>query len=398
MTIDRTYFDFNATAPLRDEAREAVLCVLDNVGNASSVHAEGRQARARIEQARANVAALVGVASDCVTFTSGGTEANHLAFAQARRRGASAILYSAIEHPSVSEAAKQAAIEADIPATIVPVDHEGVVDLEALSEVLGTSGGRPFVSVMAANNETGVIQPLEAIAGLVKAANGVFHTDAIQIAGKLKFSLKSVGADMATLSAHKLGGPQGAGAFVLAEDTSVTTRQTGGGQERGRRSGTENVSGIAGFGAAAGAVLADLQSDEATRMRALRDGLETRLIESGLGVTIFGGAAPRLPNTVCFSAPGLKAETLLMQLDLAGFAVSAGSACSSGKVTRSHVVQAMGVDEELAAGAVRVSLGWSSTEDEVNWFADAWIKAARQMTKQMSCVAERVPTPIAAEG
>jgi len=394
MTIERTYFDFNATAPLCDEARDAVLDAMENLGNASSVHGEGRRAHARVEEARAAVAALVGVVPDCVTFTSGGTEANHLAFAQAAPRAASAILYSKIEHPSVVEAAEKAGAEAGIPTFEIPVAPTGVLDLHVLETLLIKSGDKPFVSVMAANNETGVIQPIEEIAELVRNTNGMFHVDAIQMAGKLNFDMRGLGIDMATLSAHKIGGPQGVGAFVLAHDASVTPRQTGGGQERGRRSGTENVAGIAGFGAAARAALAELKSEDETAVRRLRDLLETRLIECGLEVSVFGSSVPRLPNTSCFSAPGLKAETLLMQLDLAGFAVSAGSACSSGKVAQSHVLRAMSIDEDLAAGAVRVSLGQTNTEIEIDRFADVWIKAA-QRTK---CVAERTPPLLVAEG
>ena len=388
MSNKRTYFDFNATAPLRDQAREAVLDAFSSVGNASSVHGEGRRAHACIEHAREAVAALVGVAPDGVTFTSGGTEANHLAFAQVAARGASAILISAIEHPSITAAAEKAGTETGLSVTEIPVTPDGLVDLDALSGLLATCGSRPFVSVMAANNETGVVQPLLAISQLVKEAGGVLHSDAIQVAGKASFDLGSNGVDMATLSAHKIGGLQGVGAFVLATDASVAPRQTGGGQERGRRSGTENVSGIAGFGAAAKTALAELQDGAFERVRALRDDLEGRLQRSGAEVVIFGQGVDRLPNTSCFSAPGLKAETLLMQLDLAGFAVSAGAACSSGKVARSHVLAAMGVEEVLSTGAIRVSLGWSSTEEEVEMFAQAWIRA----TCTVSGVADRVPT------
>jgi cysteine desulfurase len=394
MMSERTYFDFNATAPLRDEAREAVLRAFNETGNASSVHSEGRQARAKLEQAREQVAELVNVSADCVTFTSGGTEANHLAFAQAAPRGASTILYSAIEHPSVMEAAKSAGADASIPTRQIPVDQNGLLDVEALTEILKTTGGRPFVSVMAANNETGVIQPLAQISEVVKNAGGIVHTDAIQIVGKCLFDLSATGVDMATVSAHKLGGPQGVGAFVLSKDAAVTARQTGGGQERGRRSGTENVSGIAGFGAASVAATEEVTNGVSSKLKMLRDGLEAKLLASGLDVSIFGTEAPRLPNTTCFSAPGLKAETLLMQLDLAGFAVSAGSACSSGKVARSHVLEAMNIDANLAAGAVRVSLGSSSTQAQVNSFADAWISAA-QKTKH---VVGRGPALVAAEG
>lgn len=391
MTGERTYLDYNATAPLRPEAYEAVCAAMDGIGNASSVHKEGREARALVENARERVATLVGVAPDCVTFTSGGTEANHLALRQAAERGATSIFYSTVEHPSVAEAAKLAGAEAGVPVTEIPVDGDGRVSLGGLADLLKSGGDRPFVSVMAANNETGVLQPLKQIAKLVHEHGGILHTDAVQMAGKTSFELKSSGADMATLSAHKVGGPLGVGAFVLAEDAHVAARQTGGGQERGRRSGTENVSGIAGFGAAASVVRS---LNGAKEMQDLRDRLEASLKASVPDVEIFGGSAERLPNTTCLSAPGLKAETLLMQLDLAGLAVSAGSACSSGKVARSHVLDAMGVDEELAGGAVRVSLGWKTTEHDIEKFCAAWIKAV-QMSKRTSSPGPRLA---AAEG
>lgn len=391
MTGERTYLDYNATAPMRPEAYEAVCAAMDGIGNASSVHKEGRDARALVETARQSVASLVGVEPDCVSFTSGGTEANHLALRQAAERGATTILYSAVEHPSVAEAAKLASAEANVPATEIPVDDQGRVSLAALVDLLKGAGDHPFVSIMAANNETGVLQPLKEIADLVHEQGGTLHTDAIQVVGKANFDMKASGVDMATLSAHKIGGPLGVGAFVLAEDTHVAARQTGGGQERGRRSGTENVSGIAGFGVAA-SLVASL--DDAEKMRALRDRLETSVKASIPDTVFFSSAVERLPNTSCLSAPGLKAETLLMQLDLAGFAVSAGSACSSGKVARSHVLDAMGVEEELAGGAVRVSLGWKTTEEDIEKFCAAWIKAA-QMSKRTSSAGPRLA---AAEG
>lgn len=391
MTGERTYLDYNATAPLRPEAYEAVCAAMDGIGNASSVHKEGRDARALVETARQSVARLVSVEPDCVTFTSGGTEANHLAFRQVAEHGATNILYSAVEHPSVAEAARLASAEANVPVTEIPVDDQGRVSLAALEDLLAGAGDRPFVSVMAANNETGVLQPLKEIADLVHGHRGVLHTDAVQIAGKATFDMRSSGVDMATLSGHKIGGPLGVGAFVLAEDAHVAARQTGGGQERGRRSGTENVSGIAGFGVAASLAA---NRDDAERMQRLRDRLETSLKAPVPDAEFFSSSADRLPNTSCLAAPGLKAETLLMQLDLAGLAVSAGSACSSGKVARSHVLDAMGVDDELAGGAVRVSLGWQTSEQDIEKFCAAWIKAV-QMSKRTSGSGPRLA---AAEG
>lgn len=391
MTGERTYLDYNATAPMRPEVVAVVCAAMDGIGNASSVHKEGREARALVEKARQSVADLVGVNPDGVTFTSGGTEANHLAFRQAAARGASTIFYSALEHPSVMEAAKLAGAETGIPVSEIPADKDGRVSCTALEHLLERGGERPFVSVMAANNETGVLQPLQEVADLVHAAGGVLHTDAVQIVGKTPFDMKALGVDMATLSAHKIGGPLGVGAFVLAEDAHVAARQTGGGQERGRRSGTENVSAIAGFGIAA-ALADDLTA--ADPMRSLRDTLETSCKKSVPDVQFFGAEVDRLPNTSCLSAPGLKAETLLMQLDLAGLAVSAGSACSSGKVARSHVLDAMGVDDTLANGAVRVSLGWATTENDIDKFCAAWIKAV-QFSNRTSSEGSRLA---AAEG
>jgi len=383
MTGERTYLDYNATAPLRPEVMAVVCAAMDGIGNASSVHKEGREARALVEKARQSVAGLVGVNSDGVTFTSGGTEANHLAFRQAAARGASTIYYSAIEHPSVMEAATLASAETGVPVTEIPVEEDGRVSLAALENLLEHAGERPFVSVMAANNETGVLQPLARVGELVHAAGGILHTDAVQIVGKAPFDMKALGVDMATLSAHKIGGPLGVGAFVLAQDAHVAARQTGGGQERGRRSGTENVSGIAGFGVAASLSAGPTAAEQ---MRTLRDKMETCLTASVPDVQFFGRDVERLPNTSCLSAPGLKAETLLMQLDLAGVAVSAGSACSSGKVARSHVLDAMGVEGALATGAVRVSLGWTTTESDIEKFCDAWIKAVQSSNRTSSKV------------
>lgn len=394
MVSPRAYLDYNATAPVRAAVREMVNAVLEETGNPSSVHGEGRRARGRIETARQAVASLVGIAPDGVTFTSGGTEANHLALEQAVLLGATGIVVSAIEHPSLTEAAKRAAAVAGVEVTFVPVTEQGGVDLTAFDRALAGAGGKPFVSIMSANNETGAIQPLAEIAARTHAAGGVMHSDMIQSAGKLGINLSALGIDMASLSAHKIGGPQGVGAFVLAEDGAVKALQTGGGQERGRRSGTENTAGIAGFGAAAAEALHDLGNGTVDEVKRLRGQLEQTLRACAPHLVIFAETAERLPNTSCFSAPGLKAETLLMQLDLAGFAVSAGSACSSGKVARSHVLAAMRVDDNLASGAVRVSLGHETTEDQVNGLATAWAKAYQRLSFETG----RADHPVAAEG
>lgn len=367
--------------------------VLDETGNASSVHGEGRRARAIIETARNEIAALVGVKADGVTFTSGGTEANHLALAQAGPRGATAILISAIEHLALMEAAKRAAKETGLPLLTIPVTGDGMVDLIAFDQMLGQSGTRPFVSIMSSNNETGVLQPIAEMASRVRGAGGIFHTDASQSAGKLPFDMMQLGVDMATLSAHKMGGPQGAGALVQRHDDHIAPRQTGGGQERGRRSGTENLIGIAGFGAAAGAARRLNLVQSAATLQVRRSALEAKLRAAHEGSIIFGATMERLPNTVSFAAPGFKAETLLMQFDLAGFALSAGSACSSGKVARSHVLMAMGVEEMLSNGALRVSFGSETTEEELDLFADAWARLANK--DGLDTVATR---SVAAEG
>lgn len=393
MATRRIYLDHNATAPIRAEARAAMHAVLDETGNASSVHGEGRRARAIIETARNEIAALVGVKADGITFTSGGTEANHLALAQAAPRGATAILISSIEHLALSEAAAKAATETGLPLISVPVTQAGLVDLDAFENAFGQAGDKPFVSIMSANNETGVIQPIAQIAAHVHEAGGLFHVDASQSPGKMPFSLSELGVDLATLSAHKMGGPQGVGALVQREDAQIVARQTGGGQERGRRSGTENLIGIAGFGAAA-AALARLDLNVAIAdMASRRALLEEKLLAAHDGTLIFGKDVERLSNTISFAAPMMRAETLLMQFDLAGFALSAGSACSSGKVARSHVLEAMGVEENLATGALRVSFGMETTEEELDLFAAAWREIASRGTQKT-----KVATQIAAKG
>ncbi len=390
MANKRIYLDHNATAPIRAEARAAMNAVLNETGNASSVHGEGRRARAIVETARNEVAALLGVKADGVTFTSGGTEANHLAMAQAKPRGATAILISTVEHLALVEAAGLAARETGLPVLQAPVTGDGVVDRIAFRSLLDGAGERPFVSIMSANNETGVVQPIAELAAQVKETGGIFHTDASQSAGKMPFDLAALGVDMATLSAHKMGGPQGVGALVQRHDDTIVARQTGGGQERGRRSGTENLMGIAGMGAAATAVARLDLAQAAAEMAARRAAFEAKLQAASAETVIFGNAVERLPNTISFAAPDLKAETLLMQFDLAGFALSAGSACSSGKVARSHVLTAMGIEAGLASGALRVSFGLETTDEELELFADAWARYAgkgRQKTAATQSVA-----------
>ena len=371
---DRVYLDWNATTPLRPEARAAMQAAWDLSGNPSSVHAEGRQARRLVEDARVALAGAVAALPRNVIFTSGGTEANALALKPGLRRGSGPaverLLVSAVEHASVLAGGRFAA------ETIrtVAVTHAGVLDLDQLRAAL--EGGPPaLVSLMLANNETGAVQPVAEAAELVHAADGVLHVDAIQALGKIPVELGALQADLMTVSAHKIGGPKGVGAVVLAEGLSgFEPLLRGGGQELGRRAGTENVAGIAGFGAAVKAAI-DALDDDAVRLRALQSRLE-RGLNQAEGNIVFSGDVLRLPNTTLFTVPGLKAETAVIGFDLAGIAVSSGSACSSGKVQVSHVLEAMGFDPDIAQGAVRLSLGWSTSNTDIDRCLEAWRKVS----------------------
>ncbi len=367
MTTQRFYLDHNATTPLRPAAREAMLDALDATGNASSVHAEGRAARALVETAREKVAALVGGRARNVVFTSGATEALNLALRPDWRIGPQGghfelLLASATEHVAALEGhAFGRRVE------ILPVDRSGRLDLAALGTTLaGYAGARVMVCLQAANNETGVLQPVAEAAEQVHAAGGLLVCDAVQAAGRIACSFETTGADMLVLSSHKTGGPMGAGALVLRDAALHCDRPLirGGGQERGFRAGTENVAAIAGFGAAAAEAAASRDA-EAARIARLRDAFEAGLAHVAPGAVVFGQGAPRLPNTSAFAIPGPSAEILLMAFDLAGVALSSGSACSSGKVKRSHVLAAMGTAPEIAAGALRVSFGWTSADQDV---------------------------------
>lgn len=352
MSAARTYLDWNATAPLRPEARAAMLAAMDAVGNPSSVHAEGRAARAIVERARAQVARLIGCQPAEVIFTSGATEAAALAAAQSARVAA-----AAIEHDCVHAHATET----------LAVDGDGRVHRpEALAE--GT-----LAAVQAANSETGIRQPLAAWDGVAPLL-----VDATQAAGKVPFRFARTPATLALVSAHKFGGPKGVGALIARDGIELRPLHPGGGQELRRRSGTENVIGIAGFGAAAEAALRDLEDGAWERVRRLRDDLEQALAAAAPDLHVVGGDMDRLPNTSCFALRGWRGETQVMQMDLAGFAVSAGSACSSGKVGPSRVLLAMGMDEEMAASAIRVSLGPATTEAEVRAFAATWIEHYRR--------------------
>jgi cysteine desulfurase len=377
---DRVYLDWNATTPLRPEARAAMTAAWDISGNPSSVHAEGRRARRLVEDARAAVAASVAARPEGVVFSSGGTEANALALTPGLRRGAGVpvqrLLVSAIEHASVLAGGR---FPADAIGTIA-VTRSGLLDLDDLRTKL-EGGPATLVSVMLANNETGAVQPVAEAAEIVHAAGGLLHVDAIQALGKIPFDIDSIKADLVTLSAHKIGGPKGVGAVVLADGVQgLEPLLRGGGQELGRRAGTENVAGISAFGAATRAAMAALE-EGAVRLRGLRERLEDGLLQTP-GIIVFSGDVQRLPNTTLFTVPGLKAETAVIGFDLDGIAVSSGSACSSGKVQPSHVLAAMGLSHELAQGAVRLSLGWSTSETDIDLTLKTWRKLASTLLRE----------------
>lgn len=365
MSKPTIYLDHNATAPIRLEARDAVLRAFDLAGNPSSVHASGRAARDLVEVARKQVGDLVGVVPGSVTFVSGGTEANALAIASAAFAGFNRIIVSEGEHDAVLETAAASGLQ----VLRMPLDANGVARLDWLEEALGDEG-RALVCLMLANNETGVIQPVAEAAAMVRAADGWLHVDAVQAAGKIAIDFTALGADTLALSAHKLGGPQGVGALVAGTRATIVRQQHGGGQERGRRAGTENVAGIAGFGAAAQAALRDLPS--MANQGTWRDALAERV--KAVGAVVLGEGADRLPQTLCLAAEGFASQIQVMTLDLAGVMVSAGSACSSGKVKASRVVEAMG-RTDLAPFALRVSGGWSSSEQDWISCGDAWLAA-----------------------
>ena len=362
-------------------------------GNPSSVHAEGRAARRRIEQAREEVAALVGAEPRNVIFTSGGTEANMLALSpdigtERDEAPRDCLLVSAIEHPSVLAGGRFARNS----VAMLPVTAAGTLGLAALARLLAARAAtglrRPLVSLMLANNETGIVQPVSQAASIVHAAGGLLHVDAIQGAGRISCDINDLGADLVTLSGHKIGAPKGVGALVKRAQALhfADPLIKGGGQERGARAGTENVAGIAGFGAAAAVARAELAPDSA-RMMSLRDRLEAGLRVRVPAAVVFGAETGRLPNTTLFALPGLKAETAVIAFDLEGIAVSSGAACSSGKVQPSHVLAAMGVAPELARGAIRVSLGPTSTESEIDRFLDAWIRLSKTLLKDTHGIA-----------
>ncbi len=370
MTAARTYLDYNASAPLRAEARAAMVAAMDTLGNPSSVHAEGRAARAIIEHAREEVAKLVNAHPSEVVFTSGATEANNWVMAGSWDE----ICVSSIEHDSVLAPARASGAR----LSSLPVSTIGVVDVEAAKSVLARASERSqrvLVSLMLANNETGVIQPAAEVAAEARRLGATMHIDAVQAPGRIGVDFAALGADAMVLSAHKLGGPRGAGALILRDGVILPPLIRGGGQERRRRGGTENVTGIAGFGAAAAAL--QQETDAVARMRRLHTMLEDGVLRLTPMATIIGREAKRVANTSCIALPGNAAETLVIKLDLEGIAVSAGAACSSGKVGPSHVLEAMGLGADMARAVIRVSLGPQTSEGDITAFLAAWEKVAK---------------------
>ncbi len=354
----RTYFDHNATSPLRTSVKAAMTAAMDIGGNPSSIHAEGRAAYKIIDDARQKLGFLLGCLPQMITFTSGGTEANNMAI---RGVGAERILVSAIEHSCVMEAAKATGKRLEI----IPVDAQGRLDLAAF-EALLVRTPNTLVSVMLANNETGVVQDMATIAAMTRSTGALLHIDAVQAFGKIPVNFGLLCCDMLTVAAHKVGGPKGIGALIVRDGLVIQPLVFGGGQELRRRAGTENSLAIAGFAAAA--------SEGLVQTHELTDHLVSHLGDA----IVFSDRVERLSNTTCFALPGLKAETALMLFDLEGIAVSSGAACSSGKVGRSHVLDAMGVAPEISSCAIRVSLGWNTTQDDVARFSDIWKKITQR--------------------
>ena len=387
---ERAYLDWNATAPLRPQARAAMAAAMDAVGNPSSVHAEGRAARQILEEARERVAAAFGAEPRNVIFTSGGSEANALALGSTIEHlggRCDVAIASDVEHVSVLAGGDFPSVER------FAANRDGAASMSDLEARLGTAAANgaksPLVALMAANNETGVIQPVREAAELAHVAGGLLHVDAVQALGKILLDIKQLGADLLAVSAHKIGGPVGVGALVLGSDKiHVRGSRFGGGQERNRRGGTENVIGIAGFGAAVVEAVRDLDG-EARRLLGMRQRLENGLKATWPDTIIFGENAPcgRVANTLQFAVPGIKAQTALMALDLDGIAVSSGSACSSGTMKFSEVVKVMGYELEIAEGAVRVSMGWTTTEAEIDRFLKAWRKLSQPLLKRREIAA-----------
>lgn len=369
--MNRLYLDHNASVPLRPEARAAMTAAFDVAGNASSVHSEGRAARAIMEHAREQVARLINAKPGEVVFTSGATEANNTVAAAGWGR----IFVAGIEHESVALPVRASGAE----IRDIPVGRDGVAEVSAIADAVlrgNAATGRVLVTLQLANNETGVLQPVAETAAFAREHGLISHSDGAQAGGRIAIDFAALGVDALSMSSHKLGGPQGVGALVIRDGVALSPLLKGGGQERRRRAGTENVAGVAGFGAAAEAARADLAKADA--VAALRDRLEAGVRELSPNAVVIGAGAPRLPNTSNISADGMRAETLVIKLDLAGIAVSSGSACSSGKVGASEVLRAMGISDEIARAAIRVSLGPENTEADVARFLAAWAEIANR--------------------
>ena len=382
MSKPRIYLDYNATAPVRPAAKLAVLAALDHVGNASSIHQEGRKARGLMEAAREQVAKLINAQSKEITFTSGGTESNNLVLASdlgalGKKQPLAATLLSATEHPSLIKAQELS----QRPVELINVDDNGILDLDHLEQLLKTwqekSDLPVLVSVMLVNNETGVIQPMQRIANLVHQYGGFIHADAIQALGKIAIDFENMNVDLLSLSSHKIGGPQGAGALVIRLGMLVDSYVKGGGQELGLRAGTENIPAISGFGAAAKECEDELKNKN--QYNEMRQSLEVKIKQISPDVTIFAEAVDRVATTSCFAIKGLTAERALMSLDLAGIAISSGSACSSGKVSQSHVLKAMGINDDVALCALRLSFGWNTKPQELDVFITEYTKIYQRM-------------------
>ncbi|GEQ96859.1 cysteine desulfurase [Iodidimonas gelatinilytica] len=379
MMKDRLYLDYNATAPVTPAARAAAVDAMMLLGNPSSVHQEGRAAKALVEKARAEVASLLAARPRDIVFTSGGTEANGLALKglYAGSKTYRRLIVSAIEHDSVLASAR--AISSNVQ--ICPVHANGMVDLAAFEELLAQSSEPAIVSIMLANNETGVIQPIADIAEKVQASGGVLHCDAVQAAGRIALDCTALGADCISLSGHKLGAMKGVGALWVRPGLAIAAQAVGGGQELGRRSGTENLPGIASFGAAAREALAHLETNGAIEKR--RNDLEAAIIENAPDARVFGQSVPRIANTSAIYMPGMSAETQVMTFDLEGIAISSGSACSSGKVRASHVLKAMGCDDTLSSQVIRVSLGRNTSDADVARFVSCWCRLYQRSQRRL---------------
>jgi len=365
------YLDYNATVPVRPEVSTAVRKGLNQIGNPSSVHTFGRSTRTLVESARKSVADLVQVEPAQVIFTSGGTEANNLALSGSQRTmGCTEVVVSAVEHPSV--------LESEPSPNVIPVDENGIIKLSELEVILGSVNPPALISVMLANNETGVLQPINDVVRMARNHKAFVHCDAVQALGKMPLAFDELGADFVSISGHKIGGLQGAGALICAEGIEIDPILVGGGQERNKRSGTENVIGIIAFGSAAATVRSN--DDEIKKMSCLTSQLESEIRSRVPKACVYGSTVGRLPNTSCIGVDLVKSEDQLICLDLAGVAVSAGSACSSGKIAPSHVLLAMGCTEEAARSAIRVSIGYKTTQEDINRFIEVWTRLVFSQT------------------